>query len=184
MVPPARKKQKDAGEDRTVPQPPAEAAGADGPTQQGPEQTTGTVGDVADMPDVGHGQDDADEEPAEHQFDDAMIDNVAESRVGSAEHPEHSEQPVADARQPDAAAEDRQFGRHRADGQEDVDGERGDMAELVFDLRAEEPEPVEIEKQVDARPRGTGRGPAAARVRAGSLPVLLMNRSRSLAHWR
>ena len=78
-----------------------------------------------------------------------LIDGIAETGVAAAEHPEHAEQAIDDARQPDAAVENGEFGRHRACRQQRVDAERGAVAEPLLDQRAERPKQVQIEDQVE-----------------------------------
>ena len=75
------------------------------------------MGDVADSPHVRDRQHDAKEEPADHELDGLAIDGIAETGVAAAEHPEQAEQAVDDAREPDPAVKEGQFGRVRAGGE-------------------------------------------------------------------
>ena len=138
-------------------QPQADVAGTDGPSEQSPEDAADAVGDVGDSPHTHDRQHDAEEEPADHQLDGLAIDGIAETGVAAAEHPEQAKQPIDDAREPDAAMKEGLFGRVRAGGEQGIHAERAAVAELVLDLRAEHPEPVQVKHQVQDVRGGTGR---------------------------
>ena len=70
-----------------------------------------------------------------------------ETEVGPAEHPQ-SRTGRSRRRESDAIAKEGVLGRVGPGGKQSVDAKRSAGTELGFDLGAEHPEPVQIEKQV------------------------------------
>jgi hypothetical protein len=106
------------------------------------------VSEVCHWVNIHHGRNNAENEPPDEKLHCPMVDDITEAIVPRREDPEQSEEAITHSGQADTTAGECKFNRTRPDCEQDDEGCSPKVSENLLHDRSEDPDPVDIEDEM------------------------------------